>query len=413
MIGKEILKYAESKSNIRQAWIGLNPQFNMDIIDIESCTNFRLAPNLHGQFDIVWIYEKMLSEYHILSWKIVLDECTRLLKEHGQLIIRMQDKEKLSIPMIKAFLGRNINLEVSLDNQYFDKETYTYTIVFNITRLNFDLYEDKSWTFAMLTSGKKDDIVVKFLESIRNNEHSKSQIIISGPQKELYDKYDVEYLDLSNYRDDKYPEISKKKNDIAKMAKKANLLIAHDRYYLDKNFFNDFEKYGYDWDFLAIKQISDIDNKEYPSYSYLYGEYLVNSHPGVNLDYDKLPIQTYCNGGVMIFKTHNLQKLKFNDLLFWNEREDIEISHEFIIHSLIPRYNFLSILYTNRRCDEFPFDILKNGKIKYCSITTKSKKPNLYGLNYRIPKFRFIYIKMGTKPKFPFIKLSIKLFRKV
>ena len=75
-----------------------------------------MAPNLHGQFDIVWIYEKMLSEYHILSWKIVLDECTRLLKEHGQLIIRMQDKEKLSIPMLKAFLGRNINLEVSLDN---------------------------------------------------------------------------------------------------------------------------------------------------------------------------------------------------------------------------------------------------------------------------------------------------------
>ena len=34
MIGKEILKYAESKSNIRQAWIGLNPQFNMDIIDM-------------------------------------------------------------------------------------------------------------------------------------------------------------------------------------------------------------------------------------------------------------------------------------------------------------------------------------------------------------------------------------------
>lgn len=357
-----ILKYAKLDNNKKQAWLGFYPQFNMDIIDIERCTNFRLAPNFHGKYDTVWIYETPLSQYNILSWKIIVDESIRLLKENGKLIIRTFETKEFSIPMIKSFLFRNINLNVELDFEE-KRNDGSYILVLQIHRQNFEIYNDKSWTFAMLTNGKKQETVIKFLESIRNNEKTKSQIIISGPKNESYDKYDVEYIDLSQFRDDKYPEIARKKNAIAQMATGANILIAHDRYYLDKDFFNDFEKYGYDFDFLTLKQISTTDNEEYPSYCYTYGFPLENTHVGIIQDKNVFLENTYINGGLMVFKTKILNYLKFNSMLFWNQKEDVELSEIFIKNSVIPRINFLSKSFTNRSKNDYRWDVFDGRRI--------------------------------------------------
>ena len=405
MNATELLKYSEAGN--KQAWIGLYPQFNADIINIEACTNYRLIPDFHGKYDIVWCYEKPLNEYHILSWKIILDEAIRLLKENGKLIIRMYETADYTVPMIKNFLGRNVNLEVEID--YESHVDNCYIIVFNIKRLNFEIYQDKSWTFAMLTNGQKDDVVVKFLESIRENESQKSQIIISGPKKDIYDKYDVEYLDLSKYRDNEYAEISKKKNDIAKMATGANILMAHDRYYLDKNFFRDFEKFGYDFDFLAIKQISDIDNKEYPFYCYNYNQPLNHTHVGYSNCYSKIFNTQYVNGGLMVFKTSTLKKIEFNDLIFWNQKEDVEISYEFMDKSVIPRVNYIAVVFTNRASDDYPFDCFDGNKFRYNVEITKKTKPTVYGVKEE-KKF-FVNIFFYKKNHFPFFGFQLK-FRK-
>lgn len=410
MENEKLLEFAKNESGKKQIWFGTHPQFDMDIADIEACTNYRLSSNFHGNYDTVWVFEKPLNEYHILSWKIILDEAIRLLKRTGKLIIRMYETPSLTVPMLKNFIGRNINLNVSLDYEY-QKDNY-YNIVFNIERLDFEIYQDKSWTFAMLTGGKKDDIVIKFLESIRKNEPQKSQIIISGPKKDIYDEYDVEYLDLSNYRDSEYAEISKKKNDIAKMATGANIAIVHDRYYLQDNFFKDFEEYGYDFDFLAIKQISETTENEVPSYCYTYNKALEHTHVGYNACFSQLLDTQYVNGGIIVAKTKTLQKIKFCSLIFWNQKEDVELTNEFVKHSIIPRVGFLPTVYTTRDISDYPWDYYDGNTFQYKCSLTKEQCPTIYGIENNIGKLKLFSLAIYPKNKFPYVGLRIKFCTK-
>ena len=336
-INEYLLRYVQTQN--KHAWINGFPPFDMDIIDIESCSNFRLHSKFHGQYDVVWIYEKGLDTYHKNSWKIVVDECIRLLKEQGVLICKYKQTANFTVPMLKSFIGRNPNLEV--DVEYEDDSS----LVFRIKRLNFGKYQNKLWTFSILTSGKKDDNVIRFLQSIRNQDkEAKHEIIISGPHKASYDKYNVKYLDQSQFRDEQFAEISKKKNAIAQMASNPNLLIAHDRFYLDKDFLSSFDEYGYDFDFLSVKQI--FENKMlHPYYTFVYEPILSWTHPATTLNFRYLFDTQYVNGGLMVFKTHNLKKVPFNNLLFWNEQEDVEISKCFMEHSLIPRVVYMPNTY--------------------------------------------------------------------
>jgi len=367
----------------RHVWVGMLSSFNMDTIDMESCTNFRLAPELHQKYDAVWLYEKRLDHYHILSWKIIIDEALRLLGENGFLVIRLQENKNFTIPMVKSFLGRNINIKIDIELEYLN-ESAEYITIFKIKRLNIDKYKDNLWTFAMLTGGKKDENVIKFLESIRSNDKkNEHEIIISGPKKEIYNKYNIKYLDMSQFRDEQYAEISKKKNAIAKIASNPNLLIAHDRYYLNNTFFSDFEKYGYDFDFLAIRQLFE-DGTEFPSYTFLYEPDITYTHQVVCRNYQYLFRLQYVNGGIMVFKSHNLRAIPFNNLLFWNQMEDVEISQAFISNSLIPRVNFINTVYavndkSARSWAFMLFDIFDGERI-YEKIPN-APRSKVYGIN--------------------------------
>lgn len=396
------------KQHGKQAWIGGCPPFEMDIIDLESCTNFRLSPNFHHQYDVVWLYEKRLDEYHPLSWKIILDEAIRLLKENGILIVHIHQNRYMSVPLLKSFLGRHINLDVDVDYEKNDS-----IFVFKIKRLNFSKYSSNLWSFAMLTGGKKDDVVLKFLKSIRDNDpENKHEIIISGPQKEIYDNYHVRYLDLSSFRDTEYAEISKKKNAIAEMASNPNLLIVHDRYYLADDFFNTFENYGYDWDFLAIKQAFE-NGDEFPFYCALYEPVLSWTHPINFTTYNHLFETQYVNGGCMIFKTHILKQLRFNPLLFWNQMEDVEITQEFLKHSIVPRVNFISKVIVvddhSQRTESFSlFDCYDGSKIKNgVGNAVRSSLPHVCTKPEK--QKRKISVNVSFRKKFPFIRISVKI----
>ena len=326
----------------RQTWIGAKAPFDMEMLSMLGSTNFRVSACYHGKFDVVWLYERLLNEIDKKSWKIILDESIRLLKEKGKLVIRVHENEVPSLPQVKRFLGRHYGIVADIDYEVrTDDGTYIWTIVLNVKRKNFKEYSGKEWSFGLLTGGKKDNVVIDFLKSIRNSENGdKHQIIIVGPKKDKYSKYNVEYIDSSYFRDDKYAEISKKKNYIIDKATNPNLLIVHDRYVLDNNFFVGFEKYGYDFDFLTVKQYNE-DNTEFPSYAAnrknlrFYGQIQVNN-------YQHLYKYHYLNGGLVIFKTATAKNILFNDLLMWNQMEDVELAQFCMDQGLIPRMNYLS-----------------------------------------------------------------------
>ena len=266
-IDEYLMRLAENKQ--KQAWVGTRPPFEMTPIDLLNSTNCRVSSKLHHQYTVVWFMEHMMCDIHPLSWKIALDEAICLLRREGKLIIRTKQNDHFTIPKLKNFLGRKIDISCEIDLEYKFKDD-TWILVFNITRNNYESYLSDSWTFAVLTNGKKEKNVLHFLESIKlaheaYEKRNDIEIIICGPQNEKFDRYDVRYIDLGEFRDDCYAEISRKKNVIAKEAKNDNLLIAHDRYVLPQNFFIGFEKYGYDFGYVTVRQ-SYTNGDEYPAF---------------------------------------------------------------------------------------------------------------------------------------------------
>lgn len=407
----------------KHAWIGKLPPFEFDPVDMDSCTNFRVDAHFHHSYDVVWLFEKPLETYSLLSWKIIVDEAVRLLKREGTLIINFHPSQDFTLPMVKHFLGRHSNLDVAVA---YEKDNI---FVFRIKRLHFEKYSDDSWTFAILTTGNKDKEVIAFLDSVRRNDKdNRHEIIISGPQKKSYDAYHVRYLDMSQFRDDEYMEISKKKNAIAALATHANLLIVHDRYYLGDNFFEGFERFGYDFDLVAVNQ--KFENGEtFPFYTAVYPPFLSWTHPVNFTNYNVLSSSQYVNGGAIAIKTHTLQKLPFNSLLMWSQMEDVEMTGFLMHHSIIPRVNILSTLYTydyqKGRTNSFKLfdqydgndvihkveiacrsqyaDFVNKNSDNVLLLNDKSDNDNTDTLLYINDPFR---LHISKKKKFPFIRIS-------
>lgn len=336
---EQLLQYAMSGK--KQAWVGRKVPYDMDSINIIDSSAFRMDPSFHRKYDIVWYYENLFDLLGEFKWKICLDELIRLLKKDGMLVIRLRENENPSLFMLKEFLFRDINIDVQLDYENCDETCRIWTCVFKIHRKNIEIYEKKDWTFGILTSGKKVQNVLYFLDSIRKlDPMNKHEIIISGPKNELYEKFYVKYINMNQFRDDKYAEIAKKKNVIVNQASNTNVMIVHDRFMLNNDFFIGFEKYGYDFDFLTVKQFLK-DGREFPCQGKLEKNLIFSKVSRVN-ELNFCCESQFINGGILIFKKRMVENLPLNDMLMWNQMEDVAYSERCIANGIVPRVNYLS-----------------------------------------------------------------------
>lgn len=317
-------------------WLGNYPPYDTQMVNILHSASYRLAQELHGKYKIVWFYESLLSNNS--GWKIIVDEMIRLIKDDGIVVIRFEQNNFVNIIELKNYFGRSKVLD-NVDVIYQKVDEGIYSIVFKIKRKNFTIYQNKAWSFAVLTQGNKVENVINFCDSVRKNDmNNQHEIIICGPKNALYEKFNVKYIE-KEYRKD-FAEISMKKNDIINMCQNDNLLIAHDRYILNDDFFIGFERYGYDFDFLTIRQQYE-NGKKFPSYLKLEKNMKWSSVLFTD-DESLFDDNFFLNGGLLIFKKKTIQSIYFNKLLFWNEAEDVELSYQMINNSIPPRQNYLS-----------------------------------------------------------------------
>lgn len=376
-----LLKLAQNKG--RHAWAGLKMPFRMEAIDFANSTNYRLSSELHQKFKVVWLYETILNNFLGESWKIILDEAIRLLEENGYIVLKIHNTDNLSIPMVKSFIGRKFGVKCDV---FYEKGT---VIVLEVHRKNINIYRQKQWTFGILTLGNQVERVCKFLESVRKNENKKiSEIIVVGPRNSEYEKYAVKYIDIKQFRDQEYPEVCKKKNAIIEMANNPNLMIVHDRYILGDDFFQGFEEYGYDFDFLTVKQY-DIEGNEFPSYCATRKKMVYSGQLQVN-NYSKLYSTQYLNGGLLIMKTYMAKMIKFNNIIMWDQMEDVEFSKSAMENGIIPRINFLSsaitLLVKEGYLASWKIDNNKEDLLKNIEINRKDGiKHLLKNISYYIP----------------------------
>lgn len=330
------------KQPVRQIWIGLHPPFDMPMVDIENATAFRLSPSLHQAWDVVWVYERFISDYE--SWKLALDECLRLFGQTGVLVLRYKTRRvNFSNFGLKNFLFRRFGyrIEMMWEDGVQTDTGFVATSVMRVTREHLEHYQSADWTMAVVTQGTRVDNVARFCKSVRDQDpESRVEILVHGPEHPSYTEYGVRYVDTVSELTENVT-LGQKKNTIAQQATAPNLLIAHDRYILDSGFFEGFARFGHDFDLCAVRQTYD-DGQPYPAYCALDTVGLLWA-PTVHCeDYNILHTNQYVNGGLMIFKTHTLRALPFNELLYWNQAEDVEISKEFVDAGLPPRVNYVS-----------------------------------------------------------------------
>jgi hypothetical protein len=330
------------KRPCRHIWVGHNPPFEMPTVDLDNSTAFRVSPALHQGWDVVWVYERFISDYE--SWKLALDECLRLIGDTGILVLRYKTRRAaFSNFGLKNFLFRRhgYSVEMVWEDGVDTDSGYVATSVLRVRRPNLERYQPAPWTMAIVTQGTRVENVARFCRSVREQDpDGQHEILVHGQPHQSYDSYDVRYVDTLA----ETPEgvtLGRKKNTIARAATHPNLLIAHDRYVLDRGFFDGFARFGYDFDLCAIRQTYE-DGEAYPSYCALNATGLVWA-PTVHCEnYNLLHATQYVNGGLMVFKTHSLRANQFNDLLYWNQAEDVEVSRVFTDAGMPPRMNYLS-----------------------------------------------------------------------
>lgn len=389
------MQLAYNKENIS---IGKNSHDNSyDIANLNHENLFRLPASYHQKYKVVDATEDDFSTH--INWRHELDEMVRLIGEEGLLKIRCGQNVNMNMLSVKNFLGRRLGLEVTIEEETplwakkisnkekWTKDDYITTTTFRIKRKNLEIYQDKSWTFAVLTSGSKVENVVKFCASIRKlDPQTHHQILICGPRHESYEQYGVDYVsNLEKFRND-YAEICAKKNSIIDHAKNQNLLICHDRYFLAEDFFTGFEQYGYDFDFLSVNTLEKETNawfQHYVKMGYIKHEFKWHKEWYCFKDKDFAKnnelYPVFINGGLNIFKRDVIKEIRYNPCFFWHQVEDVELSMEFSKHHLIPRSNMFSTVFTSKRSfANFGINIETYEDINGGEIRIPRKKLNKY-----------------------------------
>jgi hypothetical protein len=268
------------------------------------------------------------------DWKIILDESFRSLQSGG--ILKFMAREFLGSDLrdLLIFLGANSperNCElISLEKI----DSFHFAFVVKVKR---KIDNNKTWSVCYITNGSS---VEQINQSARNLfDHNEIEILVSGP-KIISNKIEsnikfIEFTDLG--RDGR---ISLKKNLMVSQAKGSNLLLLHDRYLVDKDFFESFDEFGYDYGVVAPKQIYAESQKEYPGMLTLHGSLQKK------IESEVVDQKMWVGGGCIVVKKEIFEKIPLNSFLSWCEAEDIEWAQRLLQSGITPRIVKKSVLLT-------------------------------------------------------------------
>lgn len=325
----------------KSAWIGSKPVHISEAIELVNAPNYRASHTMHGKFDRVWLYEVELFSYGP-SWPLLVDEGIRLLGSRGQLIVRTRDSRHGTLFELKSLIARRPSMAVELAFQQKLPNGHVVSVI-DVQRENFLAYTDDSWTVGILSNGAKSANVFSLVEKVVQLAGDRQlQILIAGPEKLLLPtNVRGACQEWRDHSDDELPRIGEKKNWIVRQAINSNIAIFHDRYQIDDNFFDGFNEFGLDFDFVSIPQRYE-SGAYYPSYIG-FPEYRMRwQRPVFDPSYRTLHDGHFINGGLIILKRHIADVLNFNPLLLHNEAEDVELGFHFRSHGIVPRMNIHS-----------------------------------------------------------------------
>jgi hypothetical protein len=347
-------KLLSSFSSIdRTLWIGSRPPVSTfeTSIDLKNpALNFREKPENHGRFDRVCLIEAPIGYSN--NWQIEIDEAIRTLRigSNSHLHVRIS-------PVSEVTLAELIN-HIKSKEEIHVHEASQNAFVDGTVLLSVDLHRPVPQSartdldFGVITDGIKKESVKKLIRSIEllnNPNQRKIGIIICGPSNSKEDfvskSVSIKYLNQP-LENSELGWITKKKNLVVSASRAKNIMLVHDRYRVNEDFLNQIDEFG--WDFGVVVP------SQYTRRRGDFPDWVASQFPwkkGINF---QIPVSqyhpnVYINGGAILAKRDILVRNPWEELLMWNQREDVELTRRLQAKGYVPRYASRMTLISDRK----------------------------------------------------------------
>lgn len=287
--------------------------------------DFRLPAHMHQAHDLVLTVERDLAS--IKQWPLVLDEALRAVSPGGILVVRLSQSAVLSVFQFANFVEKWTRGAFEMLDQVNDGGQFVFAL--RLTHEQRRPASVETWSFGLVTDGRKPASVKRFVDSVVALDGAGSarhELLICGPRSVLDDLGDQAGLVKLVEQPEAFSDrgwITRKKNLLVQASSHENVLIAHDRYTVTPSFAAQMDRFGGDFDVVVPRQ-ETVDGLPMPDWVML-SDPLNWATPGW-LEYGDYHPYVYINGGVIIAKRDLLAEVRWSEMLFWAQAEDVELT---------------------------------------------------------------------------------------
>lgn len=254
----------------------------------------------------------------------VLSQVARVVPSGARLEVPLTDNHHLTSFGFKALLDTLAPGEFVWDGQS-RAQGPSHVLTYRRVKAPHATYTapHTGWTFGLLTTGSRLENVERFVDSIGAFCREPHEILIVSPVSlgAIETRPHVRVLRFTEHDDLGW--ITRKKNLICAEARYSDILVCHDRFSLTPDFCEAMAAWGYSYG-LAAMHVRLPDGRRGLDWAVVSSQNRVWSSGGL-LDYRAWSQYAYNPGGATLVRRAYWRDVPWNENLFWNEHEDVEL----------------------------------------------------------------------------------------
>jgi len=178
------------------------------------------------------------------------------------------------------------------------------------------------FTFGILTKYDNETQLREVIDSIHALNIPNYQVLVIGEQK----REGAEKERYIWFEDSVRPGwITRKKNLLARAANYQNIVLMHDYFVFDKDWYNNFLEFGNNWDICSCSQYL-INGKRHFTDWVTWDSPIFPTYTSLHYDDWSHVHYMYQSGGFTVAKTQLVIDNPFNEELGWGQSDDVEWS---------------------------------------------------------------------------------------
>jgi hypothetical protein len=179
-----------------------------------------------------------------------------------------------------------------------------------------------NFTFAITTDYKNPQQLSEVISSIRSQNIENYEILVIGGQKPE-DEGDLSHIFFDETQQPGW--ITRKKNTLCQAAKYDNIVLMHDYFVFDIDWYSEFVKFGDDWYICSNAQYLINGERHFTDWV-TWDDPIFPRYTALPYDEWSRTEYQYMSGGYFLVKKQVALDNPFNEFMLWGSAEDVEWS---------------------------------------------------------------------------------------